>query len=321
MTEDQPVLPTDEPPPPPPPAPPAPERFDLGSLFTFAFRDPKALSKFVIGSLMVVLIPLFGLGLLALLGFGVRTARGALRGDEHPMADWDDFGGVLLDGIKVFGVIAGYTLAAIVMGLALVAIGVFWALIGQSMGSPAVVATSVVGSLTSIFFLVFAALIAKALIPAGIVQLAATGRFTAAFRVSENVGPDSSQLRQLHRPAAEPDPVCVHRRSHGPPLSGRRYPGLLLGHDRRGSGDRPHRPPDGRPGGTGLSGAPAWSAGFSRHSGPQGRGRCVATRGALARAAEPSRPTRSVPPPACGGLCRLKPAFPAGGAITAVGSS
>ncbi len=189
MTEDQPVLPTDEPPPPPPPpAPPAPERFDLGGLFRFAFRDPKALSKFVIGSLMVVLIPLFGLGLLALLGFGVRTARGALRGDEHPMADWDDFGGVLLDGIKVVGVIAGYTLAAVVMGLALVAIGVFWALIGQSMGSPAVVATSVIGSLTSIFFLVFAALIAKALIPAGIVQLAATGRFTAAFRLNQNVG-------------------------------------------------------------------------------------------------------------------------------------
>ena len=187
MTEDQPVLPTDEPPPPPPPAPPAPERFDLGRLFAFAFRDPKALSKFVIGSLMVVLIPLLGLGLLALLGFGVRTARGALRGDEHPMPDWDDFGGILVDGIKVFGVIAGYTLAAVVMGLALVAIGVFWALIGQSMGSPAVVATSVIGSVTSIFFLVFAALIAKALIPLGIAQLAATGRFTAAFRLNRNV--------------------------------------------------------------------------------------------------------------------------------------
>ena len=185
MTEDQPVLSTDGPP--PPPAPPAPERFDLGRLFAFAFRDPKALSKFVIGSLMVVLIPLLGLGLFALLGFGVRTARGALRGDEHPMADWDDFGGILVDGIKVFGVIAGYTLAAVVMGLVLVAIGVFWALIGQSMGSPAVVATSVIGSLTSIFFLVFAALIAKALIPAGIVQLAATGRFTAAFRLNRNV--------------------------------------------------------------------------------------------------------------------------------------
>ena len=188
MTEDRPTPPTDEaPPPPPPPAPPAPERFDLGHLFAFAFRDPNALSKFVIGSLMVVLIPLFGLGLLALLGFGVRTARGALRGEEHPMPDWDDFGGVLMDGLKAFGVIAGYTLAAVAMGLGLVAIGVFWALIGQSIGSPAVVATSVIGSLISIFFLVFAALIANALIPLGIAQLAATGRFTTGFRLNENV--------------------------------------------------------------------------------------------------------------------------------------
>ncbi|MDE2881775.1 MAG: hypothetical protein OXP70_07985, partial [Acidobacteriota bacterium] len=47
----------------------------------------------------------------------------------------------------------------------------------------------------------------------------------------------------------------------------------------------------------------AWNAGFSRHSGLQGRGRLVATVGALARAAEPSRRVRSVSPPAFGGLC------------------
>ncbi len=33
---------------------------------------------------------------------------------------------------------------------------------------------------------------------------------------------------------------------------------------------------------------PVWNAGFSRHSGPEGRGRFVATPGALARAAAPS---------------------------------
>lgn len=187
MTEDQPVETAGEPPPPPPPTPPAPERFNLGHLFGFAFRDPNALSKFVIGSLMVVLIPLFGLGLFALLGFGVRTARGALRGDEHPMPDWDDFGGLLVDGLKAFGVILGYTLAAVAMALVLLAIGIFWGLIGESMGSPAMVVTSVLGSVAAIFFLVFLALIAKALIPMAIVQLAATGRFTAAFRLNENI--------------------------------------------------------------------------------------------------------------------------------------
>ena len=57
---------------------------------------------------------------------------------------------------------------------------------------------------------------------------------------------------------------------------------------------------------------PAGNAGFSRHSGPQGRGRFVATPGPLARAAELFRRMRSVPPPAFGGLCRLKPAFQAG---------
>ena len=190
MTEDQPVPTTGEqqaPPPPPPPSPPAPERFDIGHLFGFAFRDPKALSKFMIGSLMVLLIPLLGLGLLALLGFGLRTARGTLRGDEHPMPDWDDFGGLLGDGLKALGVVLGYSLAVIAMGAVLVGIVIFWAVIGQSMGSPAVVVTSVLGSIASVIFLVFAALIAKALIPAGIMQLAATGRFSAAFRLNENI--------------------------------------------------------------------------------------------------------------------------------------
>ena len=190
MTEDQSVSTTgaqQAPPPPPPPSPPAPKRFDIGYLFGFAFRDPKALSKFMIGSLMVLLIPLLGLGLLALLGFGVRTARGTLRGDEHPMPDWDDFGGVLADGLKALGVVLGYSLAVIAMGAVVVGIGILWAVIGQSMGSPVVVVTSVLGSVASVIFLVFAALIAKALIPAGIMQLAATGRFSAAFRLNENI--------------------------------------------------------------------------------------------------------------------------------------
>ncbi len=64
---------------------------------------------------------------------------------------------------------------------------------------------------------------------------------------------------------------------------------------------------------------PAWNAGFSRHSGPQGRGWFLATPGGLARAAEPSRQMRSFPPPACGGLCRLKPAFQAVSAVFMTG--
>ena len=103
------------------------------------------------------------------------------------MPDWDDFGGVLADGLKALGVVLGYSLAVIAMGAVVVGIGILWAVIGQSMGSPVVVVTSVLGSVASVIFLVFAALVAKALIPAGIMQLAATGRFSAAFRLNENI--------------------------------------------------------------------------------------------------------------------------------------
>ena len=68
-----------------------------------------------------------------------------------------------------------------------------------------------------------------------------------------------------------------------------------------------------------VTAPPAWNAGFSRHRGPQGRGWFLATSGALARAAEPSRRMRSVSPPACGGLCRLKPAFQAVSAVFMTG--
>ena len=103
------------------------------------------------------------------------------------MPDWDDFGRMLVDGLKALGVVLGYSLAVIAMGAVVVGIGILWAVIGQSMGSPVVVVTSVLGSVASVIFLVFAALIAKALIPAGIMQLAATGRFSAAFRLNENI--------------------------------------------------------------------------------------------------------------------------------------
>ena len=50
--------------------------------------------------------------------------------------------------------------------------------------------------------------------------------------------------------------------------------------------------------------------GFSRHSGPQGRGRLVANPGGWTRT-HAIAANEVVPPPACGGLCRLKPAFQA----------
>lgn len=181
------TVPSAEVPPPPPPKSGAPGRFDLGRLLGFAFRDPRAVSKFVIGSIAVLCIPLFGLGLLALLGFKVRTARGALRGDEHPMPDWDDFGGLLLDGIKALGILLGYAAASAAVGFGFLALGVFWIAIGESMGSPPLVVLAVVGTVVAAFFLLLVILFAKVMLPAGLLRLAQSGRFGSAFRLGENV--------------------------------------------------------------------------------------------------------------------------------------
>lgn len=183
------------PPPEPPPPGPPPDRFDVGALLGFAFRDPRALSKFLVGCLAVLLIPLLGLGLVALLGFAVRTARGALRGAEHPMPDWDDLGGLLLDGIKALGVVLAYSVAAVVLGVVLLAFCAFWLMIGESVGSPALVVTSVFGVVAAVFFLVLVGLLAKGLLPAGLLRLAATGQFGAAFRFGENLTLISENLR------------------------------------------------------------------------------------------------------------------------------
>ena len=174
-------------PPPPPPNSGAPARFDLGALFAFAFRDPRALSKFVIGSLAVLLIPLLGLGLLALLGFLVRTARGSLRGEEHPMPEWEELGGLLLDGLKALGIVLGYAAGAAALGFALLAIGLFWIAIGESMGSTAVVVAAALGTVVAAFFLLLVILLAKVLLPSGLLRLAATGQFGSAFRFGENI--------------------------------------------------------------------------------------------------------------------------------------
>ena len=150
------------------------------------------------------------------------------------------------------------------------------------------------------------------------------GRGTRAPAVRLRVGRRLSRLRGLRgprgaavrrwppgaRPVRLPGRV---RGREGPPRRPR--PGPRFRVSRRPAGRRPHAcRPQGlrwgataqtRVGLTGRTARTAWNAGFSRHSGPPGRGRFVAT-----PSAQPSHPggSRSVRPPACGGLCRLKPA-------------
>ena len=177
--------------PPPPPggaaAPASGGSFDLGYLFAFMFRDPRVVQKLLVGCLAVLLIPLFGLGLVALAGYSLATARGMLRGDEHPMPDWNDLGGLLLDGLKVAVVVAAFFAAAAFVGGAVFLFTAFWTFIGQSLGSPAAMVMAVFGVAVSVFFAIFLALLLFGLQPIAVLRLAASGRIGDAFRFGEHL--------------------------------------------------------------------------------------------------------------------------------------
>lgn len=201
-------------------APPA--RIDLGFLFGFAFEDPRAFRKWMMGCLVVLLIPFLGFGLVWLLGFAVQTARGAMRGEEHPMPGWDGAAGQLADGLRAMVVVLVYAAAVMIVGgalflasslIGLVAVGIVGGVLAGIAGAaidsgvapdvfgqilPELVAVPVAGAgllgasvvfglVVTGWFVVLLAGFAKALLPAGLMQLVATGRIRPALAWTRNL--------------------------------------------------------------------------------------------------------------------------------------
>ena len=201
-------------------APPA--RIDLAFLFGFAFRDPSAFRKWMMGCLAVLLIPFLGFGLLWLLGFAVQTARRAMRGEEHPMPGWGAVASQLADGLRVVAVVLVYAGVVAAVGGALFLVGTLIGLVafgivggvlvgmaGVAMDSgvtpdvfgailPEMVAVPVAGAgllgaaivfglVVTGWFVLLLAGFAKALLPAGLMQLAATGRIRPAIAWVRNL--------------------------------------------------------------------------------------------------------------------------------------
>lgn len=147
---------------------------DLGHILGSAFRDPRALPKFLGGCLAVFGILFFGLGLLALLGFSFQTAQRARAGEEHPMPEWGDLGQLLGDGLRVLGVVLGYLLVP----LALTIVAAILSIIPVLGGLADVVLAPVT------LLLGFLALV---LLPVGLAQMVASNEIGAAFRIQENL--------------------------------------------------------------------------------------------------------------------------------------
>ncbi len=176
----------------PPAAPTQSNTLDFGRAFHFVFDDPAWIKKMLIGGVMAFL-GIFIIGTLWVLGYWTRLIRRVAAGEERPLPEWEDLGGLLREGwgtASVYGLyIVGLLLPFFVaiVGVAIVGGGLAQLTKGSEEASEAF------GALTGIGFLAFYALFMIGMtalmvyLPAALTRHALTRRFATGFEFRENV--------------------------------------------------------------------------------------------------------------------------------------
>ncbi len=154
---------------------------DFGKAFTYMFEDPDWLRKVGIGTAVTLVGILFTplliglIPLIAVIGYTVDVVRNVMRGDERPLPEWEDWGGFLSRGLKVFGATLVWALPAVLL---IIPLAIGSALLDQSQGAEGVgIAIVVCGSCLLLIWALFVTL----LTPAIYARIAATDRFSSAF--------------------------------------------------------------------------------------------------------------------------------------------
>jgi hypothetical protein len=172
----------------------------LKDLFKFPFQGAKWRNNFIIGSVLMFagsIVPIIPLVFVS--GYTVQVMRRAIRGDDLELFDWDDWGKLGIDGLRLMLVWLVYLLPGIVVSVGgfflyfVVSFASPFLAIAAEEGSEALVGLLVMGSVFgSLAVLMLSMFIGSILILLGIIPLpAATANFIAkdevgaAFRVRE----------------------------------------------------------------------------------------------------------------------------------------
>ena len=157
---------------------------DIGRSFTFVFEDDAWITKILIAAAILFLGVFFSWLLLipailaaALLnGYLVAITRKVVGGDLGELPEWDDWGDLIVDGLKVLVIQIVYMLPIIIAGFCMIV--------------PAATAENAEG--LSVFlivvlscFMLLWAILATIILPAATAIYAATGDLAAAFRFGE----------------------------------------------------------------------------------------------------------------------------------------
>jgi len=161
------------------------EKMDIGKAFTFVFEDENWIVKLLLAAAIlllglvfswVLLIPPIVAGIF-IGGYTVEITRRVIQGDPQELPEWDDWGKLFGEGLKVWVVGVVYALPIIVVSLCL------GALIGVLADSSEEL--SVIVSLVLSCFNILWAILISIVLPAAIASYADTDDLGAAFRFSD----------------------------------------------------------------------------------------------------------------------------------------
>lgn len=173
----------------------SPSLMNFKNLLSFPFKDKKSGSKILIGSLLIfssAIIPI--LPLLIVLGYIMQIAKRIIDGDgELSMPEWDQWGEYLRDGFKWLVALLLYSIPLIIIfsigyfvyfasfiGLAAFEESVnppVWSIILPFFGMGVLFLTMFIGILLALVEFVF--------LPAGLMHIVHTGKFSSAFHVNQ----------------------------------------------------------------------------------------------------------------------------------------
>jgi hypothetical protein len=158
---------------------------DIGKSFGYVFDDDEWITKILIAAVIlllgilffwVLLIPSIIAGLL-LGGYGVEITRRVIRGDTQVLPQWDNWGELLVDGLKAWIIEIIYALPIIVLGVCLSIPMAILSEEAQEVGALLSVC------LSGVYFLWGIAI--GLLLPAAIAMFVAEEEVSAAFRFGD----------------------------------------------------------------------------------------------------------------------------------------
>jgi hypothetical protein len=164
---------------------------DFGRAFQFYFEDPDWLRKTLIGGGLylagLIGLVLLGAGLLLIAmvsGYTMRVMQRAYAGDPRPLPEWEDYGGLLRDGLKLMLLSLAYS--AIFTGVPTVLILVLGAVAG-AMDSAAVHGLVALVSLLLWLVVMLLSLGLSVYMPSAIARMTLYQRLGAGFEFKENL--------------------------------------------------------------------------------------------------------------------------------------